>query len=292
MAGRPKQGIDYSGWSVDMFDSDKKIDKLLDAQGWKGFGVYFFLCQRAYKTNGYFYEWSYDDCATTARKMGGGIDSGIVKETIGYCLQIDLFHKGVFDRWGVLTSRGIQRRFWAVLSERRVKTVYGEYWLLDEEECKGLVKVSLKSDVQPTNEHLQTANGETLYRKESKVKKSKVKDNKAQNASAVYFADEELNRVFCLYLEEREKAEKRKLSQERIRAIKEELVKITPDDAERIEIVNKAFASGWKSFYPVKKQETERTKKSSNKFNNFHQRNYDMDSLEKRLLNSQKGEKR
>lgn len=35
MAGRPKQGIDYSGWSVDMFDSDKKIDKLLDAQGGK-----------------------------------------------------------------------------------------------------------------------------------------------------------------------------------------------------------------------------------------------------------------
>ena len=31
MAGRPKQGIDYSGWSVDIFDGDKKIDKLLDA---------------------------------------------------------------------------------------------------------------------------------------------------------------------------------------------------------------------------------------------------------------------
>ena len=59
MAGRPKQGIDYSGWSVDIFDSDPKIDKLLDAKGWRGFGIYFFLCQRAYKTNGYFYKWSY-----------------------------------------------------------------------------------------------------------------------------------------------------------------------------------------------------------------------------------------
>ena len=53
MAGRQKQGIDYSGWSVDIFDGDKKIDKLLDAKGWKGFGIYFFLCQRAYKVNGY-----------------------------------------------------------------------------------------------------------------------------------------------------------------------------------------------------------------------------------------------
>lgn len=84
MSGRPKQGIDYAGWSVDIFDGDKKIDKLLDAKGWKGFGIYFFLCQRAYKVNGYFYEWGYDDCATTARKMGGGISSGTVKETWSY----------------------------------------------------------------------------------------------------------------------------------------------------------------------------------------------------------------
>ena len=184
MAGRPKQGIDYSGWSVDIFDGDKKIDKLLDAKGWKGFGIYFFLCQRAYKVNGYFYEWGYDDCATTARRMGGGISSGTVKETVDYCLQVDLFDKGLFDRWGILTSRGIQRRFWAVLSERRSKTVYGEYWLLKPEECKGLVKVSLFSDMQPTNDDVQGTNDDSLYRKESKVKKSRAKENKELPPSA------------------------------------------------------------------------------------------------------------
>lgn len=170
MSGRPKQGIDYAGWSVDIFDGDKKIDKLLDAKGWKGFGIYFFLCQRAYKVNGYFYEWGYDDCATTARKMGGGISSGTVKETVDYCLQVDLFDKRLFDEWGVLTSRGIQRRFWTVLSERRNKTVYSEYWLLKPEECKGLVKVSLFSNAQPTNDHLQGTDNDSPPIKESKVK--------------------------------------------------------------------------------------------------------------------------
>ena len=184
MAGRPKQGIDYSGWSVDIFDSDAKIDKLLDAKGWKGFGIYFFLCQRAYKTNGYFYEWSYDDCATTARKMGGGINSGTVEETVRFCFQVDLFNQGLFDRWGIITSRGIQRRFWSVLSERRSKTVYDEYWLLKPEECNGLVKVSLKSDLQPTDEHLQPTDSQTLSRKESKVKKSKGKQSKEGKSAA------------------------------------------------------------------------------------------------------------
>ena len=36
LAGRPKKRIDYSGWSVDIFSNDTKIDKLLDAQGWAG----------------------------------------------------------------------------------------------------------------------------------------------------------------------------------------------------------------------------------------------------------------
>ena len=33
MAGKPKTGLDYAGWSVNLFDGDTKIDKLLDAQG-------------------------------------------------------------------------------------------------------------------------------------------------------------------------------------------------------------------------------------------------------------------
>lgn len=131
MAGRPpKRGIDYAGWSVDLFDNDTKIDKLLDAQAWDGFGVYFYLHQRTYGGDGYFYKWGYDDCASTARKMGGGIGSGTVKEAVDYCLQIGLFDKRLFDRWGVLTSRGIQKRYCMAIKDRDVKTVFAEYWLL------------------------------------------------------------------------------------------------------------------------------------------------------------------
>ena len=65
----------------------------------------------------------------------------------------------------------------------------------------------------------------------------------------------------------------------------EELTAMASDDTERIEIVKKAIASGWKSFYPIKKVETgKREAKSSNRFNNFHQREYDMAELERKLL--------
>ena len=48
MSGKAKRKLDYAGWSTDIFDNDTKIDKLLDAQGWIGFGIYFFLCQKAF----------------------------------------------------------------------------------------------------------------------------------------------------------------------------------------------------------------------------------------------------
>lgn len=175
MAGKPKKKLDYAGWSVDIFDNDTKMDKLLDAQGWNGFGIYFYLCQKAYGSEGYYYLWGYDDCASTARKMGGGIGSGTVKETVDYCLQIGLFDKGLFDRWGVLTSKGIQRRYWSVAAERRDKTVYTEYWLLQDTECKGCVKVALFDNDEPANEHVDLANEHVDRLKESKVNKSKVK---------------------------------------------------------------------------------------------------------------------
>lgn len=183
MAGRPpKKGISYAGWSVDIFDNDTKIDKLLDAHGWDGFGIYFYLCQRAYGGEGYFYKWGYDDCASTSRKMGGGIGSGTVREAVGYCLQIGLFDKGLFDRWGVLTSRGIQRRYWEVVKARDVRTVISDYWLLQDEECKGLIKLPLNSNLSDGNANFPAGNtnypeGNANFPsiKKSKVNKSKVK---------------------------------------------------------------------------------------------------------------------
>lgn len=168
MAGKPKRRIDYAGWSVDIFSNDIKIDKLLDAQGWIGFGIYFYLCQMAFGSEGYYYEWCYDLCATTARKMGGGVGAGTVKETVDYCLQIGLFNKGLFDRWGVLTSRGIQKSYLAVVksNSRRAVEIYREYWLLDvyekNEEYQGVVFVHKNKQENLANDNSQGANDPSI----------------------------------------------------------------------------------------------------------------------------------
>lgn len=188
MANRPKKRIDYAGWSVDIFSNDTKIDKLLDAQGWVGFGIYFYLCQMAFGSEGYFYEWCYDLCATTARKMGGGVGAGTVKETVDYCLQIGLFNKRLFDRWQVLTSRGIQKSYLLVLKSKNRKgtEIYKEFWLLDKKEgdyqgvifvSKNNEKLEVISDSLGVKDDSLEANEDSLRQKESKGNKSKGEES-------------------------------------------------------------------------------------------------------------------
>lgn len=182
MAGKPKQGIDYAGWSVNIFDGDTKIDKLLEAQGWQGFSIYFYLCQMAYKFDGYFYKWSYDDSATTARRMGGGIRSETVKATVNVCFRVGLFHKGLFEEHGILTSKGIQRKYYAVVRSRRVKTVNPTFWLLDAEECPGLCLQGTNEDLQATNADLQLALADLQA---TNAIESKVKEEEAEEADSL-----------------------------------------------------------------------------------------------------------
>ena len=185
MANRPKRGIQYAGWDVDIFENDTKIDELLDAQGWVGFSIYFYLCQRAYASEGYFYRWSYANAATTARRMGGGIVSDTVRQAVASCLQIGLFNRDLFEAEGVLTSKGIQRRYAQAVQNRRVRTAYSGYWLLDEKETKAFKIVLTNENDTPTNTHLQGANThlQDANAPKSKVENSRVKDSKSSSAS-------------------------------------------------------------------------------------------------------------
>jgi len=178
MAGKPQKGLKFAGWSVNIFDGDTKIDKLLEAQGWVGFGIYFYLCQMAYKFDEYFYRWTYDDSATTARRMGGGVKSETVKQTVRLCLQIGLFDKRLFDRDGILTSRGIQRRFCAAAKTKRRRLVIADYWLLDEDESEGLEMCAANNDSRSANGDLPLADGDSHRTNETKEKETKGNQRK------------------------------------------------------------------------------------------------------------------
>lgn len=172
MAGQPKRGLDFAAWDVHLFDDDERFDVLIDAQGWDGFGVFFWICTKAYATNGYYYEWREEtSAATIAKRMSGGIKSDTVNQVVKLCLQIGLFDNGLFDRESILTNKMMQERYMYAIEKRSVRgrTINRLYWLLKTEETKAYIVI-------PENEHNLSENEHNLS--ENDTKKSKVKESK------------------------------------------------------------------------------------------------------------------
>lgn len=142
MGRPPKRNLNYSTWDVDVLENDTSIDALIDAQGPAGFYVYFALCQKAYATDGYYYRWGYDNAASTARKLGGGLKSTQVRAIVDLCVSLGLFDKALFTTDGILTSRAIQSRYLDGIARRTGEIpIIVEYWLLEATPRAGLVFV-------------------------------------------------------------------------------------------------------------------------------------------------------
>ena len=186
MARPAKRGIDYAGWDVGLFDNDEKIIRLLAAQGWLGFSVFFYICQKAYATEGYFYQWSDASSDIIAYKMGGGIRSETVEQTVKTCLRLGLFDDRLFAE-GVVTGRCIQRRYAEAIKKRDDRTVRRDYWLFDEgeKESKGLTFITPKDDSRPGNPGFRGENPDFLpgnATKESKPKEIKIDEEEEARA--------------------------------------------------------------------------------------------------------------
>jgi hypothetical protein len=163
------------------------------------------------------------------------------------------------------------------------------YWLLSKEETETFIKVNSFLNDSNNNESYSKnndSNSKNNATKESKGKERKVKEKKhiETAAPADLFNNQSLENAFQLFITCR-KQNGQKLSVEQIKLLRQELLSMGADDQERIAIANKATVSGWKSFYPLKKSSGKKQPSKNNKFNNFHQRDYDYEKLESELLN-------
>lgn len=110
MARPKKQGLDYFTNDVNFYQ-DIKIRKLIRYKGIQAVPVYHYLLCQIY-ASGYYLEW--DEEIPFVVFEATGIEEVTVKDIINYCISIGLFDKTMYDDNKVLTSHGIQERFFAV----------------------------------------------------------------------------------------------------------------------------------------------------------------------------------
>ena len=128
LARPKKQGLDYFPLDVNI---DNKIEIIESKYGILGFGFIIRLFQKIY-ANGYYLEWSQYSALLLKKEIGMSEDD--IDEFISFCLEINIFDKTLYSKYNILTSRGIQKRYFTVCKRRKEIEVVKNYLLIKPEE--------------------------------------------------------------------------------------------------------------------------------------------------------------
>ncbi len=159
MARPQKIGVDYFPLDVDI-DQDDKVAIIEAQHGLVGFGVVVKLLMHIYK-NSYFYEWTEKQQILFSRRVNVDINS--VNVIINDCIKWGLFDEELFKMFKILTSRGVQRRYFEIVKRRQTVEVIKEYLLLDNVDINSYSNLVIV-DINGVNVDINP---------QSKVKKSK-----------------------------------------------------------------------------------------------------------------------
>lgn len=162
MARPTKQGLDYFPLDVG-FLRDIKTRRIMKACGTQSIPVLISLLGSIYRDKGYYMQWDNDMPFLIADEVG--ISEGAVTETVEKAVQVDFFNSVIWKQYAILTSAGIQRRFFEAVSRRSEVHVRREILLIDISDSKNLINVS--------NNPINAGRNEQSKEKESKGKKSK-----------------------------------------------------------------------------------------------------------------------
>ena len=160
MARPTKQGLDY--FPLDsQFLSDIKVRKIMKAQGVNAISVLISLLCNIYRDNGYYIK--RDDDVSFLISDEIGVKEEYVNEVIDKAIQVGFFDKNMFEKFQILTSNGIQKRFFEATERRKVVQVIDEFRINANNN-------EVNVNINPINDNRSTQSKV----KESKVNKSKV----------------------------------------------------------------------------------------------------------------------
>lgn len=164
-----KQGLDYFPMDVEI---DNKIELIEAKHGIAGFGIIVKLFQKIYK-EGYYLAWDEDTQLLLAKRIN--VDINVINVVINDCFHYNLFNQSLYDQHHILTSSGIQKRYFNATNRRKELFLCKKYIIVD------INKINV--DINWINDD----NGTQSKVKYSKVKKSRVKESKVKQEDDLNF---------------------------------------------------------------------------------------------------------
>src|SRR5699024_5740235 len=171
MARPIKKGLDYFPLDVN-FLKDIKVRKILRANGDGSISILVDLLGNIYGDEGYYMQWDDDMRFLVADDVGAS--EGRVDEVVNKAVQVGFFDKGMFEKYQILTSRGIQKRYQSAAARKTDNDIKDDFRLLYTKTLVSVYKNPRSSELSPTKSTQSKV-------KESKVNKSKVNNNHDDN---------------------------------------------------------------------------------------------------------------
>lgn len=173
MARPIKQGLDYFPLDV---NCDDKLDLIEAKYGIEGFGIVVKLWQKIYK-NGYYLEWNKEMLLLFKKQIN--VDIKIIENLIKDCLNWKIFDKNLYNKFSILTSNGIQTRYFNAIDKRKKNGIIEKYLLLNIELIQNKQELIPNKQQLISEKPMVSAEFSTQSKvKESKVNKSKVNEIK------------------------------------------------------------------------------------------------------------------
>jgi hypothetical protein len=199
MARPQKAGIDYFPLDVYM-EQDDKIALIEAKYGIIGFGTIIKLYKKIYGGNGYYYEWNERNKLLFSKYAG--VELTQLDEIINSAIEWDLFDKKLYDSYGILTSKRIQKTYIDASYRKKQVELYKEFLLSGINEYinrDNVVINSINDDINPQIKTNKTKLKETKTNKDIPTPKTKYADY-------VSLTEEEYQKLIIQYGEKNTKA--------------------------------------------------------------------------------------
>lgn len=181
-----KRGLDFFSFDVDFFD-DEKIQYVSARFGIKGEVCAIRLLTRIYR-NGYFLKWDEDAPYLFAKVAGNGFTPDLVNGIVDELAKRGFFDKALLNSFGVLTSHGIQQRYFKACERRKKIEVDERLLLVDPSDFKNLQirrstscyhsEGECRHHVDISNQNTGISNQNADISKQSKEKETKVNERR------------------------------------------------------------------------------------------------------------------
>ncbi|MCI9081466.1 MAG: DUF4373 domain-containing protein [Lachnospiraceae bacterium] len=272
--------------SLHYFELDCHMDekvKLIRAEfGLKGFALVVMMYQHIYGgDHGYYCEWDEERLLLFMSDNGLiGESKNLIDEVVHACIRRDIFSDRLFKEYGILTSSGVQKQYLKATAKRQVVNLKKEYLLISIPEIRTNVVVNSISG------GINSISGGINSQSKSRVENSNSKKDMCKAGALALF-----ERLWKLYPVKRGKgkvSDTQKMNlleigfDEMSRAIERYRRYVESVDYLPYQNGSTFFNSGYVDYLDMNYTKTT-SKNQKNSFNNFHQREYDFEQLEKDL---------